>query len=175
MPRASRIKVAYSHLLDLDSSDKTPATINPVETNITNHFRGWQFTSALSRNRSFANHFCDQMKWKRKRKLWVWVYEFPMLFSFWRWNKTWNHLDISTKSPLAFEVGYPNFVGGRNHFGKSRGLKEWQLAVRYPGSCCHYFSLKKNGDSFFGWWQGSLLKNMVTSTPNKKKTSGWTS
>lgn len=30
-----------------------------------------------------------------------------------------------TKSPLAFEVGYPNFVGGRNHFGKSRGLKKW--------------------------------------------------
>ena len=68
------------HLVEMELWKSVPSRF----WTFTHHFWGWQFTSALSRNRSFANHFCE-MKWKRKKKLWV--YEFPTLSSFWRWNK----------------------------------------------------------------------------------------
>lgn len=107
----------------------------------THHFRGWQFKESL---------LCESFLWSNEMKeeknavsMNLWVYEFPMLSSFWRWNKTWNHLDSPNHLwPLRSDIRTLLEVATTS--GNPEAWRNGQ-AVRYPGSCCHYFSIEK-------WW-----------------------
>lgn len=117
---------------------------------------------------SFANHFCDQMKWKRKKKLWVYEYMNFQCFPHFEGETKHeiiltyqpNHLwplrsDIRTLLEVATTSGNPE--AWRNG---ACGQISWKLLSLLASL---------NGDSFFGWWQRSLLKNRVTSHTKHKK------
>lgn len=149
------------HLVEMELWKSVPSRF----WTFTHHFRGWQFTSALSR--FFAPLRIIFVKWNERGKKSCEDMNFQCFPHFEGETKheiilTYqpNHLwplrsDIRTLLEVATTSGNPE--AWRNG---ACGQISWKLLSLLAAL---------NGDSFFGWWQRSLLKNRVTSHTKHKK------
>ena len=151
------------HLVEMELWKSVPSRF----WTFTHHFRGWQFTSA--RSRFFAPlRIIFVIKWNERGKksceyMSMWI---SNAFLILKVKQTWNHLEIIlTYHQITFVWPLRSDIRTLLEVATTSGNPEAWMAMRsdiLEVVVTIFYS-------FFGWWQRSLLRNMVTSHTKQKK------